>query len=84
MRIYPSIERTFKLRPDGLYQEYYNHWVHFVDDNGNKTDKLDRTVLGKVFKEDTIHSSVNGEAVYTFESDGVTRRLIALSNNQQG
>lgn len=84
MRIYPSIERTFKKRPDGLYQEYYHHWVHFVDDQGNKTDKLDKTVVGKVFREDNHHNSMNGMAVYTFEDDGVTRRLVALSNNQQG
>jgi len=84
MRVYTSMERTFKKRPDGLYQEYINHFIHFVDAQGNKTDKLDKTMVGRVFKEDNVHHSVHGEAVYTFADDGQTRRLIALSNYQQG
>ena len=84
MKIFPSTERTFKKRPDGLYQEYIDHFINFVDSNNNKTTKLDKRVYGRVFKEDNSHNSFHGEATYTFADDGVTRRLIALSNYQQG
>lgn len=84
MRIYSTVERTFKKRLDGLYQEYLDHFVVFEDPRGNKTTKLDKREIGRVYKEDTTNRSFHGEASYTFADDGVTRRLIALSNYQQG
>ena len=78
MRVYTSVERTFKKRKDGFYQEIFNHFIHMTNHLGVETTKLDRQVIGKVYKEETEHRSVSGEATYTFEDDGLTRRLIAI------
>lgn len=80
-----GIERIFRKRPDGLYQEVYNHFIHFSDQQGNKITKLDRSYLGKVYKE-ALHNenSFNGTAEWIDPNTGVKIRLIALSNNQQG
>lgn len=78
MKIYTSIEQTFKKRPDGLYQEFNNYFIHIIKPDGTETVKLDKQVRGKIYKEDNEHRSVVGETFYTFQDDGLTRRLIAL------
>jgi hypothetical protein len=84
MRMYTTTEITFTKRPDGLYQEHITRFIVIEDASGNKTTKVDNRQLGRVFKEDNSHNSFHGETTYTFADDGVTRRLIALSNFQQG
>jgi hypothetical protein len=80
-----GIERIFRRRPDGLYQEVTNHFIHMTDGEGNKVSKLDRSYLGAVFRE-AQHGerSFNGEAEWTNPDTGQTIRLVAFSNNQQG
>jgi len=78
MKMTTSFERIFQKRTDGLYQEVINHFIHFIDVNGNKTTKLDKTIRGNIYREDNENRSHHGEAFYTFADDGQKRRLVAL------
>ena len=83
MKINPIIEQKFLLRPDGLYQEQILHFVEFQYPDGRVEKKLDKRIFGRVFKEDNQRNSLNGIVEHVFE-DGTKRRLVALSNFQQG
>ena len=76
MKISASIERSYHKRSDGYYQELISHFVHFVDLNGNRQSKLDRTELGNVFAENTTHNSFGG--VVMIKENGVEKRLVAV------
>lgn len=85
MRYSTSIERVFRKRPDGLWQEYLNHFVHMTDVSGNKASKLDKTMMGRVYKEANANEhSMHGEAEHIDVNTGAKLRLVALSNYQQG
>lgn len=80
-----GVERVFRKRPDGLWQEVINHFIHLADREGNKISKLDKSYLGRVYKEAAVNeNSFNGEAQWTNPDTGQTIRLVALSNFQQG
>lgn len=84
MKIETVFETFYNKRPDGLYQEYTKHWVVVTNSSTGKVDKhLDKTIIGRVYIEDNERNSSYGVVSFTF-SDGVTRRLVALSNFQQG
>ena len=87
MRIWTSIERAFKFRQDGLWQEYYLHKIHSQAPGTEKVNTaIDKRILGKVFREaspdENLHS-FNGEAEWFDEGSNRKLRLLALTNNQQ-
>ena len=85
MRYSATIERIYRKRPDGLYQEYLNHFIHIVDSHGNKTTKLDKSTLGRVYKEAQGNDRSNyGEGEFIDPNTGSVIRLVALGNFQQG
>ena len=80
-----GVERVFRKRPDGLWQEVINHFIHMSDKDGNKISKLDKSYLGRVYKEAGVNErSFHGEAEWESQDTGGKIRLIALSNFQQG
>ena len=80
-----GISKVFKKRPDGLWQEYINTFIHTSDSDGNQVSKLDKSIIGRVYKEALDgEQSFHGEALWTNPDTGVTIRLVALSNYQQG
>jgi len=80
-----GVERIFRKRPDGLWQEVINHFIHMSDKEGNKISKLDRSYLGRVYKEAGVNeNSFHGEAMWENPETGAKIRLVALSNYQQG
>jgi hypothetical protein len=79
------IERVFRKRPDGLWQEIINHFIDIADINGNKITKLDKFFIGRVYKEaGPNENSFHGEYSWVDPETGKTIRLISLSNFQQG
>ena len=50
-----SIERIFKHKPNGLYQEFTLFFVHIVDVNSGNilSSRLDRVVPGKMYRKGT-------------------------------
>ena len=76
MKISANIERSYHKRKDGFYQEVISHFVHFEDHLGNKTTKLDRADLGRVFVENNTHNSFGG--VVTITENGAEKRLIVV------
>jgi hypothetical protein len=80
-----GIERVYKKRQDGLWQEIINHYVHMSDKDGLRITKLDKSIVGRVFKEATANErSFHGETEWQHPDTGQTIRLVALSNFQQG
>lgn len=80
MKIIPKVERHFKLRSDGFYQEVWYHLVQFINEETGIIDtKTDRVSYGGIYKEaksDLEHSRI-GEATYQFVS-GEKKRLLAI------
>jgi predicted metal-dependent HD superfamily phosphohydrolase len=79
------IERVFRKRQDGLWQELINHFIDRADADGNKVTKLDKSLVGRVYKEAAPYeNSLHGEYSWTDPETGNVIRLISLSNFQQG
>ena len=80
-RMTTGIERVFRPMNDGLYREILLHWVHFIDENGNKTSsKLQRQIEGQLYRplrENERRRSIHGEVEYQLP-DGQKVILIAL------
>jgi len=83
-RMTTGIERVFRPLPDGLYREVLLHWVHYLNESGEKTSsKLQKQIEGQLYiamNEDPSkkqYRSIHGEVEYTFP-DGTTRRLVAV------
>ena len=81
-RMTTGVERVFRATHEqGVYQEVMLHFIHFMDENGNKVrSKLEKQIPGplyRVVKPGENFRSLHGEVEYEFP-DGVTRRLIAL------
>lgn len=74
--IWASIEKMYVKRKDGYYQEIINHLVHIRDAAGNVQTKLDRSVVGDVYTENTTHNSFGGVVVIQDEN-GNDKRLVA-------
>lgn len=84
-RMTTGIERVFApTREPGVYQEIYQHFIHFLDSDGNKVrSKLEKQIPGQIYRvinEGENFRSLHGEVEYEFP-DGVTRRLVALAMN---
>lgn len=82
-RMTTGVERVFRQMPDGLYREIYLHFIHFLDEKGNKTSsKLQQQIEGKLYRQVGEHEkhlrSVHGEVEYTFPESDNPVRLIAL------
>lgn len=76
-----SIERHFKLMPDGLYQEIYLHYIVYKNEAGHIIkSKLDKTIKGKLYKvAQGNERSQYGEVEYTFPGTTKPVRLVALA-----
>ena len=68
------------MERDGLYREVYLHFIHFIDDDGNTvSSKLDKTILGKLYKiAEGNERSLHGEVEYTLPGMEHPVRLVAL------
>ena len=81
MRIVPRTERHFKIRADGLYQELHYQIVEFDYGNNNIKRKVDKIIVGGIYREGTINEhSMHGEAEWTDPDSGIVKRLIALTS----
>lgn len=51
-----SMEKIFKHKPSGLYQEYILFFIHNVDSNtGNIVNSiLDKVIIGKLYRKGSI------------------------------
>jgi hypothetical protein len=79
MKIYPKTEIVFKKRMDGLYQQLTYHMIKIEDNNGNITSKIDKTIIGPIFREATVNErSIHGEAEWIDPNTGVKKWLIAI------
>ncbi len=81
-RMTTGIERVFRPMNDGLYREIYLHYIHFLDENGNKTSSnLQKQIPGKLYRrvrENENVRSVHGEVEYQFPEEDKPVRLVAL------
>ena len=85
-RMTTGVERVFRPMRDGLFKEIYLHYIHFLDENGNKTSsKLQQQIEGKLYRIVQEHEknlrSVHGEVEYQFPETDKPVRLIALDLN---
>lgn len=48
-----SIEKIFKHKPNGLYQEFTLFFIHTVDMNSGNilSSKLDKVIVGKMYRK---------------------------------
>jgi hypothetical protein len=82
-RMTTGIERVFRQMPDGLYREVLLHWIHFMDDKGERvSSKIQKQIEGKLYKpilneHDDKYRSIHGEVNYELPN-GTTIRLVAL------
>lgn len=75
-----GIERIYRRTPDGMYQEFYQHWVYFLYPDGSKTSKLDKVWKGKLYKVAGPRDiGFNGVVSYEDPETGQTLRLVAVS-----
>lgn len=84
MNITTKIEKHFKKRPDGLFQEVFYHLVVYRNPDGLGEGKTvtDKIIMGKIFREATIYEhSLNGEAEFV-DQNGIKHRLVALLTAQ--
>lgn len=80
MRVSAKVDRQFKKRLDGLYQELLYHLVCFEHDNGTVETKIDKIVPCGIYREGTVNDhSVHGIADWTNPQDGVVHRLVAVT-----
>lgn len=82
-RMTTGVERVFRQTPDaGVYQEIMLHFIHFLDEDGNKTrSKLQQQIPGALFRviqQGENYRSIHGEIEYKFPN-GETKRMVALS-----
>lgn len=73
------IEKNFLIRPDGLYQEVFNHYIVYRQPGTNaQTSILDKTIRGGVYREGALSErSVNGEEDWV-DQNGIRHHLIGL------
>ena len=78
------IERQFKRRRDGLWQEVLVHCLVYRDPDAVGVKVVqERLEFGGVYREATIYEhSFNGEAEWTDPNDKIKRRLLALTRPQ--
>lgn len=82
-RMTTGFERTFRKTPDGYFREYWLHFIHFTDDKGNKSSKLDKMIPGKLYKiARPGERSTWGEVDFVFpeNEDGKPTRLVCLGD----
>lgn len=74
-----KIERHFKIRHDGLYQEVLYHLIVYKNPNNTERQTVtDKVIVGNIYREAAIHEhSFLGEAEFT-DSQGIVHRLVGL------
>lgn len=79
MKIIPKIERHFRPKTDGFYQEVYYHLIQFIDDNGNINTRQDKVTVGGVYRAARAgEHSTEGEAIYQSVDHVEPLRLVAI------
>lgn len=79
MKMHTGIQKTYKRRFDGTYQEYVIYLLYFEDEIGNKTTKHDKTVVGGIYRLAKLgERSVYGEAKYFDPDDNQEKHLIII------
>jgi hypothetical protein len=78
-RMNTSIERVFRRLPNGLYKEFYLHYLQFINEDGSlQSSKLDKQIPGRLYKKSDTQISAYGEVEYLFPGDAKPTRLVAL------
>ena len=80
MNITTKIEKHFKRRQDGNFQEVFYHLIVYRQPNGLGEGKTvtDKIIPGNVYREATIYEhSFKGEAEFVDEA-GIKHRLVAI------
>lgn len=79
MDVTTRVEKTYKRRQDGLYQQVLLYFIQFTDPSGRTVSHLDKTELGGIFKEagNEEHSRMGVEEELVDEK-GQKKRLIAI------
>lgn len=51
-----SMEKYFKHKPSGLYQEYILFFIHNIDENSGNilNSRLDKIIIGKLYRKGSI------------------------------
>ncbi len=79
MSMETGIQRIYKKRYDGLYQEYVVILIHYNDGAGNITTKHDKTIPGGLYKEAGLgERSVYGEVYFFDPEDERDKHLIMV------
>ena len=79
MQYTTKIERQFKKRKDGFYQEMYYHLVQFTKEKGDIVTKLDKVIPGGVYRRAAnSEGSIEGEAMWFDPESGAEIKLIAM------
>jgi len=79
-----KVERHFKFREDGLFQEVFYHLIVFKDpaNPSNTKQRLDHIITGKIYREGTINEhSRDGEAEFV-DQNGIKHTLVAIRGPQ--
>jgi hypothetical protein len=79
MKIETRFERVYRIRQDGLYQEYIRHFIVTTQSNGEMKTQFDKEILGKLYKRATVEDiGINGYANFTDMDTGETIQLVAI------
>lgn len=81
LKMCTSMERVFRPLPNGLYREIILHFINFLnEDRSIRSSKLDKEVLGKLYKIAGSDREVSqyGEVSYKFPGDDEPVRLLCI------
>jgi hypothetical protein len=79
MKFETKFVSVYKIRQDGLYQEYIRHFIVTTNPRtGEVRTQFDKEILGKLYKRATVGDvGVNGYAYYN-DQTGETIQLVAI------
>lgn len=86
MKVQPVVQRKFKKRRDGFYQELWIHSLKITKSDGNIEYKQDHEELGAVYREGTVYDQTASGSCVEWEDDqtGIKMILVPITSQPKG
>lgn len=86
MKVQPVVQRKFKKRRDGFYQELWIHSLKITKADGNIEFKQDHEELGAVYREGTVYDQTASNTFVEWEDEqtGIKKILVAITSQPKG
>jgi hypothetical protein len=80
VKVKSTFEKHFKLKPNGLYQEFTLFFVHVVDEGTGDilSSKLDKVILGKLYRKGNVDERAifGDEITFHFKNEKTPSKMI--------